>query len=380
LIPFAWDAARLTELADRHGTPCFVYDLATARADYARLRSALPARVTIAYAVKANPHEALLRTFADLGASFDCASSGELRRVESLASGRLFFTGPGKRTAELQHALDLRARIQAEGFEDLERVERLAPSRIAVNLRVHPLAAIAESTRILGGNGPSAFGVDEEDLPDLAQRVARMRRVRIAGLHVFAASNELDADRLAANHAAVFALARRMVKEFHFDLEQIDLGGGLGVAYADDVAELDVGAVGRHLERLLAENDWFQGRVIVEPGRYLAARCGVYLTRVVRTKRSRGTRFTILEAGVNHLLRPLLVGQPFPVRAVGVEGGATPTTLAGPLCTSLDRLGDVLLPELEPGALIAFGRTGAYGATEAMTKFLSHPEAIEVAV
>lgn len=380
MIAAPWDDARLAALADEHGTPCFVYDLATARADYERLRAALPARVTIAYAVKANPHPALLRTFAELGASFDCASAGELARVESLATGRLFFTGPGKRTSELKHALELRARIQAEGFEDLERVEQLAPSRIAVNLRVHPTAAIEESTRILGGNGPSAFGVDEEDLPELARRAARLRRVRIAGLHVFAASNELSADRLAANHAAVFALARRMVKDFHFDLEQIDLGGGLGVAYAPGVAELDVGAVGRHLERLLAEHDWFQGRVIVEPGRYLAARCGVYLTRVVRTKWSRGTRFTILEAGVNHLLRPLLVGQPFPVHAVGVDGAATPTTLAGPLCTSLDRLGDVALPSLEPGALLAFLRTGAYGATEAMTKFLSHPEAKEIAV
>ncbi|MBK6940699.1 MAG: hypothetical protein IPH13_10945 [Planctomycetes bacterium] len=380
MTSFADDDARLAALANEHGTPCFVYDLATARSDYERLRAALPARVTIAYAVKANPHAALLRTFADLGASFDCASSGELTRVESLASGRLFFTGPGKHTAELKHALDLRARIQAEGFEDLERVEQLAPSRIAVNLRVHPLAAIEESTRILGGNGPSAFGVDEEDLPELARRAARLRRVRIAGLHVFAASNELTADRLAANHAAVFALARRMVKEFHFDLEQIDLGGGLGVAYAPGVAELDVVAVGENLERLLAEHDWFQGRVIVEPGRYLAARCGVYLTRVVRTKFSRGTRFTILEAGVNHLLRPLLVGQPFPVRAIGVDGASSPTTLAGPLCTSLDRLGDVDLPALDPGALLAFLRTGAYGATEAMTKFLSHPEAKEIAV
>ncbi|MCC7172345.1 MAG: hypothetical protein IT459_18005 [Planctomycetes bacterium] len=380
MTSFADDDARLAALANEHGTPCFVYDLATARSDYERLRAALPARVTIAYAVKANPHAALLRTFADLGASFDCASSGELTRVESLASGRLFFTGPGKHTAELKHALDLRARIQAEGFEDLERVEQLAPSRIAVNLRVHPLAAIEESTRILGGNGPSAFGVDEEDLPELARRAARLRRVRIAGLHVFAASNELTADRLAANHAAVFALARRMVKEFHFDLEQIDLGGGLGVAYAPGVAELDVVAVGENLERLLAEHDWFQGRVIVEPGRYLAARCGVYLTRVVRTKFSRGTRFTILEAGVNHLLRPLLVGQPFPVRAIGVDGASSPTTLAGPLCTSLDRLGDVDLPALDPGALLAFLRTGAYGATEAMTKFLSHPEAKEIAL
>jgi len=116
----------------------------------------------------------------------------------------------------------------------------------------------------------------------------------------------------------------------------------------------------------------------MEPGRFLAAPCGVYLSRVVRVKESRGVRFVILEAGVNHLLRPLLTGQPFPVRAVGAAGPLRPATLAGPLCTSLDRLGDVDLPELEPGALLAFGTVGAYGFTEAMAPFLSHPVPPEV--
>jgi len=99
---------------------------------------------------------------------------------------------------------------------------------------------------------------------------------------------------------------------------------------------------------------------------------------VVRVKESRGVRFAILEAGVNHLLRPLLTGQPFPVRAIGAEGPLRSATLAGPLCTSLDRLGDVQLPELAPGTLLAFGSVGAYGFTEAMTPFLSHPAPAEI--
>ena len=117
---------------------------------------------------------------------------------------------------------------------------------------------------------------------------------------------------------------------------------------------------------------------MLEPGRFLAAPCGVYLSRVVRVKESRGVRFAILEGGVNHLLRPLLTGQPFPVKAVGGTGPSRPATLAGPLCTSLDRLGEVDLPELAPGALLAFGTVGAYGFTEAMAPFLSHPVPEEV--
>ena len=99
---------------------------------------------------------------------------------------------------------------------------------------------------------------------------------------------------------------------------------------------------------------------------------------MTRVKESRGVRFAILEGGVNHLLRPLLTGQPFPTRALNSGGPLHPTTLAGPLCTSLDRLGEVDLPRVEPGTLLAMGMTGAYGFTEAMAPFLSHPVPREV--
>jgi diaminopimelate decarboxylase len=124
---------------------------------------------------------------------------------------------------------------------------------------------------------------------------------------------------------------------------------------------------------------WFKGELVLEPGRYLAAPCGIYLARVIRIKESRGTRFAILEGGINHLLRPLLTNEPFPVRAIGKSGALARTTLAGPLCTSLDRLGEVDLPiDLAAGDLLAFGRVGAYGFSEGMTHFLSHPVPPEI--
>lgn len=372
---FAFDDVQCRALAEAHGTPCFAYSGAVAEAGFRALRAALPSRVRIAYAVKANPHPGLLARFAALGASFDCASIGELGRVEALGlpPGRTFFAGPGKREAELEKALAMGVRVQAEGWEDLARIDALVDRETAVNLRVHPAFDIDEGSRIIGGSGPSAFGVDEEAVPALLERAASLRHVRIRGLHVFAASNQRDAAKLRAIHGAVLDLARRLHEAHGLVLEQIDLGGGLGVSYAPGETPLDLKAFGQGLSDLLARHPWFTGELILEPGRFLAGPCGVYLARVVRIKESRGTRFAILEGGINHLIRPLLTGQPFPVKAVGQGAGELPYTLAGPLCTSLDRLGDVRLPALAAGDLLAFGTTGAYGLNEGMTHFLSHP-------
>jgi diaminopimelate decarboxylase len=393
---FAFDDDALQQLAARHGTPCFVYRTPLAERTLTELRAALPPGVRVAYAVKANPHPQLLERLAQLGASFDCASAGELRRAAAAlaaagaapgpapggsASARLLFAGPGKQDAELALAVELGARVQAEGWEDLERLAALARGRpLHVNLRVHPRGGVDEERPILGGAGPSAFGVDEEDVPQLLGRAAALEGVRVRGLHVFAASNERDAARLLATHAMVLRLAQQLQQALGAPLEQVDLGGGLGVPYAVAETPLDVGALGRGLAALRREHAWFTGELLLEPGRFLVASCGVYLARVVRVKLSRGVRFIVLQAGLNHLLRPRLTGQAFPVRLVGgdARGAQAPATLAGPLCTSLDRLGDVALPaDVRAGDLLAFGMAGAYGATEAMPRFLSHPDAAE---
>ena len=404
---WAFEDEACEQLAARHGTPCFAYRAATVRAGWQRLRTALAAdprlagRTRVAYAAKANPHPELLALLAGLGADFDCASAGELRAAQAAQAARpgpgapratrLLYAGPGKRDEELALAVELGARVQAEGWEDLARLDALGAARgevLTCNLRVHPAADIEEERAIIGGGGPSAFGVDEEQAPELLARAAELRHVRLTGLHVFAASNQRDAGQLLAIHALVLDLARRLHEGHGLALEQVDLGGGLGVPYAADESPLDVERWAAGLAALLDAQPWFGGEVVLEPGRWLAAPCGVYLTRVVRTKTSRGTRFAVLEGGLNHLLRPLLTGQPFPVRRVEPRGAApgapaiaplVPTTLAGPLCTSLDRLGVVALPsDFARGDLLAFGMAGAYGATEAMGRFLSHPVPPEI--
>lgn len=385
---------------------CFVHRPGYAVARYRRLRAVLPERVRLAYAVKSNPGGALLEALAEAGAWFDCASAGEVDAVEQARTrhglaldATVVFAGPGKRVVDLERALAGGLRIQVDGIDDLQRIDRLLAARghdpdvmspLSVSVRVHPLAEISEANPIIGGAGPSVFGVDEEDLADFVDEAANYRRIRIDGLQMFAASNELDASTLLANHRATFEIGRRLQDQLGYDLTLIDVGGGLGIPYSADDPELDIRDLGTGLDEILGDHPWFSGDVLLEPGRWLSGPSGVYVTTVTRVKESRGTRFAILAGGINHLIRPLLTGQSFPVRraepdpteraeseqAAGTTTAATTATftLAGPLCTSLDRVGTADLPEdLAPGDVLIFGQAGAYSVTQAMTNFLSHP-------
>lgn len=384
------DAAALV-VAETTATPCFAYRLDVARERFLALREVLPERVHLAYAVKSNPGPPLLAELAGLGAWFDCASAGEVTAVHTARGtvpdpgpaaavpGRMVFAGPAKSEADLRAALTAGARIQVDSIEDVQRLARWheAAEPLPVSVRVHPLEGVTESASIIGGSGPSAFGVDEEELADFVAACADYPSVRLAGLQVFSASNELDARALLANHRTALAIGQRLQALLGHPIDLVDLGGGLGIPYAAGSPELDIAALGAGLGELLAANGWFTGRVVLEPGRWLSGPTGVYLTRVVRVKESRGATFAVLEGGINHLLRPLMTGQSFPVRAVPVRrpptGELTAYTLAGPLCTSLDRVGAAELAQLHPGDLLVFGQAGAYGFTQAMPNFLSHP-------
>ncbi len=379
---FALDGAQALAAAKKYGTPCFVYRSEIAEKNFTLLRSALPPRVRLAYAVKANPHGSLLSVFNRLGASFDCASGGELERLRGMQvpGTRILFAGPGKTAPEIALALAMEARIQVDGIEDLEKIEsvaEIAGSIVGVNLRIHPKDMPDEGSGIIGGSSPSAFGVDEEDMAEFIIVARRFAHVRLRGIQVFSASNELDADKLLLKHKVTMKIARA-AHDYGMSVDEIDLGGGLGIPYSPAETDFDVAKLGIGLGSLLGQNPWFKGGLIVEPGRFLAGPCGVYLAGCTRVKSSRGVQFAILEGGINHLARPLLVGQAFPMMSPDARGPLSQVTLAGPLCTSLDRLGTVELPGLSAGNLLVFGQAGAYGFTEAMQLFLSRTPPQEI--
>jgi diaminopimelate decarboxylase len=359
------------------------------------LRRALPPVADLAYAVKANPALAVVAFLGELGLGADVASAGELAvaRRAGIRGDRIVFTGPGKRDDELAAAVDagLRA-VTVESPGELDRLERVASERrrrVPVLLRAAASeVSRLERVRLVGDDGAGKFGMAEPDLLAAAQAAARSPHLDLLGIHRCGASNVLDAAALVAHVAETVEIGRSMAAAVGVTLRLVDVGGGLGIPYEPHQDSFDVAGFGRRLTRLAqawaAAPTTREVRLLLEPGRFLVAPAGAYLTRVVDRKRVGEDEVVILDGGVHHLLRPVLVGQEHRIRVLGARGRgrrAWPVTVAGPLCSGLDVLAaSAALPLPDVGDLIAVLDAGAYGFTESMPFFLSHPIPAEVAI
>lgn len=376
------------ELVERFGSPLFVYDGERILERYRRLRASLPDSATVHYAVKANPALGVLALLVREGAGLEIASEGELAAALRVACPpeRILYAGPGKRDVELVAALEAGVTgIHAESANELRRLDALAAARgkrLRCGVRVHVPWSAGEARTIIGGGEATKFGVSETEARESVASWLELEHLEIGGLHVFNASNVLEAESLLAGARRTLELACDL-KDAGLPLDWVDLGGGLGVSYSVGEAPLDVEAFGAGLSALSERIESERGhrfRLVLEPGRWLVAEAGEYLTTVVDRKSCGGVEFAVLDGGVHHLLRPALVGQAHPARLASRESDEDlqPVRLAGPLCTSLDSFGDHDLPPLQVGDVIAIERAGAYGFTEAMPQFLSHAVPAEV--
>ena len=389
---------RADELADRFGTPLYVYDLDVVDGQVAALRSVLPAAAELAYAVKANPALAVVAHLGRFGLGADVASGGELETVirAGFAADRIVMTGPGKRDAELRAAVMAGVRaITVESPGELTRLDAIAAAagrRQPVMLR----AAVSEGdrlerVRLVGDDGAGKFGMDAADLLSSARRATASPHLELLGLHAFGASNVLDAGDLVDHVAATAATARRVAGAAGTQLRLVDAGGGLGIPYEPHQESLDLVRLGAGLREITAS--WAtdpvlrDARLLLEPGRFLVGPAGAYLARVVDRKTVDGSMVVILDGGVHHVLRPALVGQEHRIRALGTgpdgsgNGRLQPVTVAGPLCSGLDVFSQAaVMSPPDVGDLMAVLDVGAYGFTELMPLFLSHPIPAEVAI
>jgi diaminopimelate decarboxylase len=366
-------------------SPLFVYDIAVVSSRIARFRSAFPG-IDLHYAVKANPFAPLLAAMAPLVDGFDVASAGELARVAGLGKA-VSFAGPGKTDAELDAAIVAGVTNNLESENEADRALAIAGRRgVAPRLavRVNPEFELRGSGMRMGGRA-SPFGVDAERVPALVRRL-RDAGADWRGFHIFAGSQALDPAAIVDSQAHTLDLAVRLAEAAGASPPLVNLGGGFGIPYFPGEQVLDIEAIGAALTSRLSKLPGM--RFAIELGRWLVGEAGVYLTRVVDRKQSRGETFLVCDGGLNHQLAATgnlgtVVRRNYPVAVATAAAGAPRETVSvvGPLCTPLDRLADqVELAVAGPGDVIAIFMAGAYGLTASPWEFLGHPRPAEILV
>jgi diaminopimelate decarboxylase len=380
-------------LAEEFGTPFYVYDLDLIGRRVEALRAVLPRGFRIAFAVKANPALAVVAHLRRCGVGADIASGGELETVlrAGFDPASVAMTGPGKRENELAAAVVAGVgMVTVESSGELRRLEKVAArlgrrQPILLRLAVSEDARL-ETVRLIGGV-EGKFGMPPEELTEAARYAAASPHVELIGIHAFGASNLRDAEQLAGHVAELVEIGRRMAAEAGVPLRIVDAGGGLGIPYAEGERPLDLALLGRRLTELRARWDASPAlremTVLLEPGRFLVGPAGAYVARIVDVKGSDSAPVAILDGGINHAVRPALIRSEHRLAVLASDAvrALVRTTVAGPLCTGLDVFTtEAMLPRPRVGDLVAMLDLGAYGFTESMPLFLSHPWPAEVAV
>lgn len=381
-------------LVERAGeTPLFVYsrEMLTRRVEV--LRAAMPARLAIHYAVKANPFGPVLDHMAGLVDGFDIASGGELAIVlrAGIDPARVSFAGPGKRDFELEAAIIAGATLNLESEGEAGRALAIAQHigrKPKLAIRVNPDFDLKGSGMKMGG-GAKPFGVDADRVPALARHLIA-QGADWRGFHIFAGSQALSADAIIEAQGQTLDLAARLAEEIGAPLPKCNLGGGMGIPYFPGDEPVDVARVGAALaERFEALPDVLQQTdFCIELGRYLVGEAGVYLTTIVDRKESHGETYLVTDGGLHHQLAAsgnfgTVVRRNYP-SAIATKFGAPveeEASIVGCLCTPLDRLADKGgFPRADVGDVVAIFCAGAYGASASPAMFLGQGPAQEILV
>jgi diaminopimelate decarboxylase len=372
----------LKDIAERFGTPCYVYSRRQLAAAFAAYRDALAGRdASICYAVKANSNLAILNVFARLGAGFDIVSGGELARVIAAGgdAGKVVFSGVGKSRAEMRQALEAGIYcFNVESPAELERLDAIAASlgkRAPIAFRVNPNVDPKTHPYISTGLKTSKFGVSYEDALPLYRKARALPNLEIRGIACHIGSQLLDPAPAAEAAAKVLALVDALAAE-GIALAHIDVGGGMGIRYRDE----QVLPAAEYLAPLLKVLAGRREKLLLEPGRSLVGNAGLLLTRVEFLKHGEEKNFAVVDAAMNDLARPALYDAWHDILPVVPHTGATAAyEIVGPVCESGDFLGHGRELALAEGDLLAVMSAGAYGMAMS-SNYNTRPRAAEVMV
>jgi len=379
------DNIDVAALAKRIPTPFYAYSAGVIRRRIHSLKGALHGLdATICFAAKANSNLAILRLMADEGLGADIVSVGELQRClrAGIPAQRIVFSGVGKTDDEIAAALSAGVwKFNVESHDELQSLQRLARERQLIAhaaVRINPDVDAGTHEKISTGRAENKFGVSIAEARRWFHAAGELSYVRLDGLHVHIGSQILSLEPYARAFERVAAFWREL-ESAGVRLESIDVGGGLGVRYRNDqpppIAPCD------YAEVIRKAFGGFNGRFVLEPGRYFVAEAGVLLTRVIRVKEGASRSFLIVDAAMNDLLRPSLYGAWHDI--VPVHSDLRPLVrydIVGPVCETGDTFAvGREIPRCVPGDLLIITGAGAYGAAMAST-YNSRPLPAEVLV
>jgi diaminopimelate decarboxylase len=376
------ESVPFSDIAERFGTPCYVYSRAALEASFDEFQQELTGLDSlVCFAVKANSNLAVLNIFARCGAGFDIVSIGELKRA--LAAGadprKIVFSGVGKTASEMAFALTTGILcFNVESAPELDRLNDVAASlgkKAPISLRVNPNVDPKTHPYISTGLKENKFGVAYEDALKIYQHAASLPNIEVSGIDCHIGSQLLDPSPFAEALDKLLQLIDRLAAE-GIVLRHIDLGGGLGIRYRDEIPP----TVRSYLQPLLRELKDRRLRILLEPGRRLVGNAGVLLTRVEYLKPGEVKNFAIIDAAMNDLTRPSLYDAWHDIVPVSPRKGDTCNwEIVGPICESGDFLGHDRPLTLEPGDLLAIMSAGAYGMAMS-SNYNARPRAAEVMV
>jgi diaminopimelate decarboxylase len=372
----------LAEIAERFGTPAYVYSRAALSGAYQQYADALKSREhLICFAVKSNPNLSILNLFAKLGAGFDIVSGGELARVLAAGgdAGKVVFSGVGKSGAEMRQALAAEILcFNVESEAELVRLNEVAGSmgKVApISFRVNPNVDAKTHPYISTGLKQSKFGVAYTDALALYRKAGKLPHLRITGIDCHIGSQLTETSPFIAAAEKVLLLVDTLAQE-GIKLEHIDLGGGLGICYKDETPP----SIAEYAQALLNALNGRTEKLIVEPGRVLVGNAGVLLSRVEYLKPGEEKHFAIVDAAMNDLMRPALYDAYHEIQAVTRRAlPARQYEVVGPVCESGDFLGHARNLAIEQGDFLALMSAGAYGMSMS-SNYNTRPRAAEIMV
>jgi diaminopimelate decarboxylase len=368
----------IQEVCQSAENPFFIFNLDFLKAHLKTIKAQLPDFIDLRYACKANPMHHILETIKSEGLGVDIASLGELEQAKKSGfdGAKVLATGPAKSKKYLKRLLDeniglivVESTLQLEWLNELALEEDKKPQ---VLLRVQLDWDESEGTSVLGGSAITPFGLSDEEW--IEADVLQYKGLDIVGLHLFQWGNIISSEKLCSIWTSVASRLNDLASKLKINFDVLDLGGGLGISYSDD-ERIDLNNLSNTLNTI---KDQYQLKsVILEMGRYISAECGAYFNKIVDSKNVRGSDLLVMEGGINHIARVALTNESFPcvplVKEQRTKGELRKYRVHGPLCTSLDDLGEYYLTNsLHIEDWLVFYKAGAYSLTESMPYFLCH--------